>query len=317
MEPIQLILSTGQPQIDHAIRGIVSLFEVVFPGRIRSYYLVGSYSVGSATSLSDIDIRIIFKDDFGPGEEEQMHRVRYVCRLLCPIAIDCPPLSEKRLFHDEAWLHEPLGIKSYGRLLYGADIQDQFSEPAFSAYLRNVTTVPVTQFARIRRQEKVSYPLAYPDPMGEFYGYDDRIGPVWAKVPSTKTLVHMIGFAATCLLAFRAGQMVTQKSDWLKLYREKINDEWTHLLETLYVQCKEVWSYTIPDNEAERHQLREICAEVLAFENYYLSCYHRYLLHELQSGQHARRQFAYDRLKEIEFPDDELKADVITGDLDS
>lgn len=259
MSSIEPIYSTGQLQIDDTIRGIIGIFEAAFPTRIRSYYLVGSYADSSATPLSDIDIRIIFKDDFTAGEEEKMRQVRHYCRLISPIPIDCPPLSEARLLHDVNWLHEPLGIKSDGQLLYGEEIRDSFGEPEFSAYVRNVTAVPVQRFARIRQQDGLSFPLTYPDPTGEFFGYDDETGPAWGKVPGTKGLVHMIGFAATCLIAFQSERIVTRKSDWLRLYKETIGDEWAPFLEDLYRKCKETWLYRIPENKDERHQLREIC----------------------------------------------------------
>jgi Nucleotidyltransferase domain len=79
---IALASSTGQPQIDEIIRGIIGLFETVFPGRIRGCYLVGSYADGSAVALSDIDLRVVFKEGFADSaEEEQVRRVRGYCRL--------------------------------------------------------------------------------------------------------------------------------------------------------------------------------------------------------------------------------------------
>lgn len=306
MDPVNLHYSTGYKQIDDTIRGIIGIFELAFPGRIRCYYLVGSYADDSFTPISDIDIRIIFKDELKPGEEEQMRQLRTYCRLISPIAIDCPPLCETRLLHDENWLHEPLGIKAYGQLLFGQEIRHTFPEPDFNAYVRNVTTVPVDRFARIRHQSRLIYPLTYPDPEGEFFGYDDKVGPAWNKVSSTKSLVHMIGFAATCLIALQAGQMVVQKSDWLKMYQEAINDQWTSYLEDIYQLCKEAWLYRIPESQDERSQLRAICQQTLPFENYYLACYRSYLFAERQSEQSNRRRYAVEQLKKLTYPGDEI-----------
>ena len=58
---IGLLAETGIEQIDSILRGLVGLFEVSFPGRIRGCYLTGSYSDGTAVDLgrtlhsSDID----------------------------------------------------------------------------------------------------------------------------------------------------------------------------------------------------------------------------------------------------------------------
>jgi hypothetical protein len=305
--PIQLTFSTGHQQVDEVICGMIGVFEMLFPNRIRCYYLVGSYVDDSATPVSDIDIRIIFKGAFEPGEEERMLQVRHYCRLMSPIALDCPLLSEERIWHDEKWLHEPLGIQSDGRLLFGEDIRHTFTEPDFGAYLENVTAVPVNRFARIRSQSPLVFPLNYPDPDGEFYGYDDWIGPDWAREASIKGLVHMVGFAATCLIGFQSGRMVTKKSEWLDIYKESINDEWTPLLEAIYTRCKEDWSYRIPDNEAERGYLRELCRQVLGFENYYLTQYRVFLQGKLEAGDGREQAFAQKRLKEIFYSATELR----------
>ena len=109
IQPITLLNTTGHQRIDGIIRGLIGIFEAAFPDRIRACYLAGSYADGSAVPLSDIDIRMVFKGGF-QGEEEVAHvrRVRDDCRLLSPVDIDLPPLSEERLLHDESWIHEAL-----------------------------------------------------------------------------------------------------------------------------------------------------------------------------------------------------------------
>ena len=117
MQPISLLYTTGHKRIDGIIRGLIGIFEAAFPDRIRACYLAGSYADGSAVPLSDIDIRSVFKDDF--QDEEEMvcvRRVRDDCRLLSPIDIDLPPLSEGRLLRDEDWVHEAIGIKLAGSM---------------------------------------------------------------------------------------------------------------------------------------------------------------------------------------------------------
>lgn len=53
MNEISLINSTGNRQVDDILRGIVGLFEMAFPNRIRGYYLCGSYIDGSAIPCED------------------------------------------------------------------------------------------------------------------------------------------------------------------------------------------------------------------------------------------------------------------------
>src|SRR5262249_19669289 len=56
MKPITLCCSTGSERADTILRGLIGIWEIVFPDRIRGYYLAGSYSNGSATPTSDLDL---------------------------------------------------------------------------------------------------------------------------------------------------------------------------------------------------------------------------------------------------------------------
>jgi predicted nucleotidyltransferase len=121
MQPITLLNTTGHQRIDDIIRGLIGIFEAAFPDRIRAYYLAGSYADRSAVPLSDIDIRVVFKGGFkSEGEVARVRRVRDDCRLLSPVEIDLPPLSEERLLHDESRVHEAIGIKLAGAQLFAA-----------------------------------------------------------------------------------------------------------------------------------------------------------------------------------------------------
>ena len=97
MNNTQITFSTGKPQIDNLIHGLVSLYEMLFPDRIRGYYLLGSYHDGSATHTSDIDLMIIFRDVFLEGEEERAIQTKQICRKIAPIHVDLPAFSEAML----------------------------------------------------------------------------------------------------------------------------------------------------------------------------------------------------------------------------
>ncbi len=274
---IQLLYTTGNSQVDSILREAIGAFLAAFPSRIRSAYLVGSYADGSAVALSDIDLRVVFAADFLDVDEEQRFRVvRQYCRDLSSIPLDCPPLSEQRLLNDPAWSHEAISIKCASQHLYGEDLRPLLALPDLEIYTRQVDRAASRFFARIHLIETVAYPLTYPDPDGEFYGYVDD-GRMPAAVPvdpdfaSTKLLVHIVGFAATGLLAHQAGRMVVKKGDWLAAYREAIHDEWTPFLDQLYSLCRQAWGYRVPVDPDDRQVLRELCAQTLAFENHYLN----------------------------------------------
>ena len=61
MDSISLENYTGNQLIDNILRGIVGIFEALFPDQIRGCYLIGSYANRSALPTSDLDLIIIFK----------------------------------------------------------------------------------------------------------------------------------------------------------------------------------------------------------------------------------------------------------------
>jgi hypothetical protein len=303
LPPVELVGSTGDPFMDNIALEVIDAFETAFPGRIASYYVVGSYAYGDAVALSDIDLRVIFEGGFqGDHEVERLLQVRQECRLNSSVQIDLPPLSEARLYSDENWLHEALAIKASGVLLYGRDLRDNLPVPDLDSYLRNYTQAPVMFMGNLRRQTiGLTYPLEYPNPSGPFYGYDEVEGRA-----STQIMVLTVGYAATSLIAMDTGQMVTKKSDWLAAYKANVGDNWTPLLENIYGKCRLEWEYRIPESEVDRRTLRELCRETLEFENSYLSRYREYLLTELRSGDTERRLLATIRFKEVSYSDLEV-----------
>jgi hypothetical protein len=295
---IQLLHSTGHPRIDGILQGMIGLFELTFPTRIRSYYLVGSYARGAAGPLSDIDLRVIFRETFLEGEEAMMLQVRAYCRQISPVPLDCPPLSEARLATDKDWLHEPLGIQAEGVLLYGDEIRNQWPPPDFAAYVRNVTAVPIARFHALRQSAPpLVYPMAYPDADGEYYGYDQLDN--YSGVRTLKPWIHAVGFVATCLLALQAGQIVAGKEEWLPRYQQRIGDEWADWLATVYRKGAQEWGYHIPVAPADKTLLRDLCRKTLHFENHYLQRYLAYLAEEADAADASRRTFADGRLREI------------------
>lgn len=54
-EPLTLLASSGNDQIDQITAGLIAIFETHFPNRIRGYYFQGSCADQATTSLSDID----------------------------------------------------------------------------------------------------------------------------------------------------------------------------------------------------------------------------------------------------------------------
>jgi len=291
MAPEDLLFQLGIPLADDVLRGIVGIFAHAFPGRIRAAYLVGSYADGSAVALSDLDIRLVFRGAFQEGEEDRFRQMRDSCRLLSPIEIDMPPLSEDRLQFDPAWMHEVIDIGTNGRLLYGRELRSDLPIVDFETYFYHLTDAPLMFMSRVHQVNPLRFPLDYPEPVEPLYGYDGAKG----KNKSLKMLVHIAGFVATCLIGMKAGRIVTKKKDWLPMYRVHIDDEWTSFLATLYGRCKEEWGYIVPTEDGDLQFLRETCRQALRFE-------------ELYAANNDRQIRALRRLRQVIYRDARLTA---------
>jgi hypothetical protein len=78
---------------------------------------------------------------------------------------------------------------------------------------------------------RLTYPLAYPDQDGEFYGYE-RWGILMTQgfVPGTRTLVNSTTLSATTLLALITGHQIGTKNQSIWEYKQYIGDEWADSL---------------------------------------------------------------------------------------
>ena len=299
MQTISLLNSTGNQRVDNILRGVIGIFETIFPDRIRGYYLVGSYADGTAVSTSDIDMKILFKNRFRDNTERKNSQqiCEYCFGLISPIAGDVTAKDEETAFSTSTL---QLRIKAGSLLIYGEDIRDQISLPPLDQSIRDVMfRAYVFCFTdRLRPNLKARvYPLDYPDPSDEFYGYTYKGG--------TTVFISVVSAVATAIVASKAKKYVFTKNDSLKLYKKYINDEWTVLLEAASEKIRKQWEYQIPENRDERQQLREICRQALAFENHFLIIYKDFLLTELRDAEDKDKLLAVKRLGEIIYPDEE------------
>lgn len=280
MSYVSLLNSVGNVKVDNILRGVIGIFESVFPNRIRGYYLKGSYTDGTAVPASDIDVDILFVDSFLSGEEhEKAQQTSEYCSLISPIDLELNLYGEgqalRRGFPE---------LKFASILLYGEDIRDKLVLIPLEWWQRSLMHVPYRFFSRIRgNPEYLRFPLDYPDPQKEFYGYDTREVRVAdnSRHPGTKEIINCVGKSALAIIALKANVYVNDKNDCLKQYRIRINDEWTDLIQDVYAKCRRTWAYCVPEDTEDRKQLINICERTLAFENYFLSLYKDFLLAEL------------------------------------
>ncbi len=309
------IASSSNRQVDDIIQGLVGIYEAVFPGRIRGYYLTGSFVAGGLTPLSDLDLCVLFKGDYASTEEEatarRLNSALYAARFT-PIRLDIPARCEQHLSP-----HDRILLKLASRPVFGEDVRDAIALPAMDDYIRATMEMAHDNLARVlrgpdwREMTTLTFPLDYPDPADEFYGYAWKRIPFWYPPETThglKELVTTIGRMTTALIAHKAQRYVPQRKDSVSLYRECIGDEWTEYVAAIYHHGKGRWGYLVPDDPSERQDLRALCHQTLGFENHFLATYRAYLRSELTHGDDTAKRFALHRLREVLFSDDETIA---------
>lgn len=285
MNSVELLASTGDKNIDRIVQGVIGIFETVFPGRVRSYYLDGSYTDGTAIPhVSDIDGYIIFKQNFlNAIEREHAWYLVKQCSYLTLSEFDIIPTAEGELTHiDNVMLH----LNSV--LTYGADIRSQVPLPDIVLYGQMLLFLTYRFLARVRGNPTfLTYPLEYPDPHAPFYGYDCRTIRTLdrGEQPSTKELINCVGKPALAMVTAETHLYVKNKTDCLMQYERHIHDEWGDLLKEVYTNCREKWYYQVPQDADEQHLLRILCQKTLAFENHFLRYYRQFFLNILQSEE--------------------------------
>jgi hypothetical protein len=302
MTAIEILATTGIEQVDNIVRGVISIVELMLPNRVRGYYLTGSYADGSAVSMSDIDLATVVKGVATPEEDDQFADLRAACKLISPCALDLSLINEDILLQSG-----DVSFKLASVLLYGEDIRPAVPLVPIATYTRQAMHFPYVIFSAMRRNLSIlTFPLDYPDPAANYYGYVRRQLRALDGTThtTTKQLLLTASWTATALVAYQAGKYVSNKCDCVKQYRRWINDEWAALLEDIDGHCRLRWAYRVPEMASDQERLRELCQHELVFENHFLTVYQQYLLAELQEPDEPTRQFAIERLGQILYHDD-------------
>lgn len=271
---IVLSNTIGNEKADTVLRGIIGIYEAVFPSGVRGYYLEGSYADAIGIATSDIDLEIVFKDELQDDERDKAQQIAESCALLSAVELDCSVTDEKELSGGVA----PIFKKSVP--VYGEDVRATFPLMSLDNWTSNRMHAAYWLTINIyHRPETMLSPLAYPDPAGEFHGYDNRTLrlPDGREVNCTRNLVRTTGWIASALLAFKAGKMLATKRECFQLHHEHLEPEDAQLLRDIYEQCRQQWSYLIPEEAEDRKTLRDICARTLAFEKRFLEAYKQFL----------------------------------------
>lgn len=301
----ELSASTGNPQVDSLLRGLVGIYQVTFPERLRCPYVVGSYSDGSAVPGSDLDVGVVFNEPLGDEQLAQFRQINQALARISPVRLDCGTVNPAR-FVDGI----PAGLKA-ALVVYGANVFAELPlEPVERALRRGMSNTFHSLYVLRQRDDRLVYPLSYPDPTGEYYGYE-RWGTYLGEQtfgPGVRSLVTSVTLMASCLVMLQAGQRVASKRESVLAYQKYVGDRWTEFVQRVYAHCKEVWHYQLPESARARARFRSLCRCMLAFENHFLTRCRESVLTDLMHSEEDLKELALYRLKRIAYPGEEFAA---------
>jgi predicted nucleotidyltransferase len=295
MPPI-LCGTTGNQRVDQGLEAAIGLCEMVFPGQIRSYYLIGSYAKGSAIAVSDIDFEVIFATKPDEKTRARADELSEYCNRLDP------PCGFSVRVEAELTTIGRVALKTGSLLLYGHDIRPDMPMPPLEEYVRAVMPQgPSFSRERLRgRIPRLHYPLDLPDSDDPFGGY--------FNTGRTKDLIQAVFWAISGLVALRTGTYVIDRRHALDTYRKEINDEWTGFIEELFELGRNQLQYRIPQEADDRQHFADLCHRTLEFENYFLDLFRGFVLDQLQSRQPQKVTWAIDQFELYWYPEEPVRA---------
>ena len=292
--------------VNTSLQNIVETFEANFPQRIRAYYVEGSHADASSVSTSDLDVLLIYKEKFEDDEAQKAEELARLCEAENTLELDIECSDEYSLANGVS----PT-LKFGSSFIYGEDVREALPLVPLEEWTRDRMHTSLWRTVHLcNRPPLIRYPLSYPDPQGEFYGYDARMLRLsnGQEVHCTRDLIRLVGWSATAMIAFKAGRYVARKSECHKVYQACFDDEWGQLLQDIYELCRGKWNYLIPDDLKERKRLRAICERTLGFENHFLQVYKEFILIELRGNDQKGVLQALSVLQRIVYQDEEILA---------
>jgi hypothetical protein len=299
-----LAASTGNPQMDILVQDVLDECFAALPNRLRTVYVLGSYADETALPTSDLDLVLIVAERLRAGEQARIEALSATWATQSRGELDIEVKEEVAL---RAGVSPTLKLGS--RLLWGEDVIQSMDIMPLAPWTRDRMHSSYWRLAGLfSRPTPLAIPLDYPDPSDEFFGYARRLRrlPNGHQAPGTRDLMRAVGWMATALLAYSAGQYVATKRQCASMYREHIGDEWTTLLDDMAQRVRDTWQYRIPMAHDERMRLRAICTRTLGFENHFLRLYRRYALAELLSQDVAARQPALEAQRRLSLDDADI-----------
>ena len=246
------------------------------------------------------------------SKEEELATFRQVnqsAALMSPVRLDCDSVTPERFTHGI-----PAGLKT-ALVVYGENVFTNMPlESVERALRRGISNAFHSLFVLRQRDKSLIYPLHYPDPAGEYYGYEKWGTYLGERTfgPGVRSRVTSVTLMASCCVMLHARQRVASKRESVSAYQRHVGDKWTDFVRQIYTQCKEAWLYQLPQSAEARQKLHDLCGSMLGFENRFLIRCRELVLRDLMDPDRSIQEMALYRLKRIAYPGEDFEAALTT-----
>lgn len=259
---VEAVVDSGDERVDRVVRAVVGTLTRLLPGQVRSCYLLGSHAESASHAASDVDLAVLLDDGV---RRDRLLQAIGMCTATSPIHLDVMAVTGNELI--ELYPGFVPVLKVTNRLVWGEDLAATLPWPDVERYTEHSVALAMACMSAIRNLPAVPEPLEYPDPDGEFFGYDSRIaGVTLAPRQRLRGLVALASRVAIAVVGVRSGKFCTSREEHLRLYREASNSGFADLLEQVIGHCRNDWRYEVPGSHDDRAVLRAMCHEILSFE---------------------------------------------------
>lgn len=297
---IRLLASTGDGRVDACLAAFIGIVEAAFPERMRAHYLGGSFAEAIPVEGSDLDVVVVSKEPVSPDEYERFMWIAQHASQLAGLYFHTGIRSEDELFARG----DIPAVAATRMLLYGDDIYRRVPVMPRERWAQPAVNAAFLCLGELYEKQLLSVPLAWPEPQGEFYGFErDGLPAVTGRHGGgTKKLVNAISMAAGTLATIETGHPVAGRGKVVARYKADVHDEWTPFVEAVCALRSPVSGYALPEEQEERRRLRALCALVPAFGNAFLLRCRDFLIQQLASADHQQRHWAIQTLARVHYP---------------
>src|SRR6266568_1946041 len=164
-------MTSAHFQTETIFQEVIRLYESTFPGQIAAYYVEGSMADQTNLVTSDIDLVIVFSDQFAQENTRQTaEQLWSKNHQETSVEVDITVIDEQQLQKGV----QP-NLKLGSQLIYGQDIYSKYPLLPIADWARERMHASYWLTINIHpRPKPVQLPLIYPDEQNEFYGYLTR-----------------------------------------------------------------------------------------------------------------------------------------------